>query len=145
MEFCTPIYLPEIAISRLKPVGGHTDAHDLSFRNITSRSRDGSLIITTLYDMIRGNYQIVLGTVITEAGNSNGRSRLLALFLVETAISKSLKDLQLAFDNIGVPVRSNDIKFFTERDVPGDGFLEKRTVLLNMDKLFRIVFAGEGP
>ena len=124
MKLSVAVHLTEIAVSRFKSVCRYADAHNLSFRNITSRSGNGSLIITAFDNVICGNYQIILGSVITEAGNGNRRGCLLAFLLIETAVPKALKYLQLAFYDIGIPVRGNDIKFFTERDVPGDGFLE---------------------
>ena len=93
MELRMSIYLPEITISRFKPVRRHADAYQFSLWNIAFRSGNGTFIITAFNNMICRYYQIIFGTVIAKAGNGNSRSCFLAFFLIEAPISKSLKNL----------------------------------------------------
>ena len=123
-KFCPLFHLSEISISRLKPLSRNTKAHDLSLRNVLTTLCDGSLIISALDHMIRGYHQIILRTVVTQAGNGYRRGSLLTFFLVKTAIAKSLKDLKLTFYDIGIPVGRDNIKFLTKRDISGNGLLK---------------------
>ena len=120
-------------------------AYQLSLMDTGTRFRDGPLVIAAVYDMIRGHHQVVLRPVVAQTGNGHRRSRLLPCLFIKAPVTESLKGLQLPCHDVGVFLGRDDAEFLAKRDITGDGLLEQRAVLLDMNKLFRIVFAGEGP